>query len=426
MVVANNQKTKRWNKNEMLIALDDIHDKYPKLPSTQVETFSYVYYPIAIIEMDLDEMTFEDFESVQLAVLRFIGAGQKEHAVIADTMGLSPNYVYRLMHLLAGYGHIDEKGITPLGKESLNQGKKIVKSRVLERFQVDALNGCLLKVEQIISDDILDEKDQTNIHLGFIDYLDGISVEALNEQLNQDSYNNFIKGKRGILNTNVTEIYDVKCLEIKYAKCFIMKLRGCIDPIVFAKRYDMNKKDIKERFSWQPFSVENEKIKIKYGLELEIPISSPTAKSYITNFYNLLMERAMKVDLKKEIPYVMKKVYPFEDKGVQIARIKGVKVPIVNVDEYAFEKYRSWIPNFLLRIQKDGEYIITNHSLYGHLISLRTESLKMMDVAQRMQDTTKKYDRLKVIKMLRDELRDFDSSGRKLLLDEIDRVLETF
>ena len=134
--MAQDKKTPyKVGRNEVLDALDSIRDKYKKLPVADIEKFAPVYYPIAIVEMNLDEMTFEDFESVQFAILNLVSLGITDYKVVADTLGLSSNYVFKVFRLLAGYGHMDEKGITKLGMESITTGKKIVKAQVWQKFQ---------------------------------------------------------------------------------------------------------------------------------------------------------------------------------------------------------------------------------------------------------------------------------------------------
>lgn len=410
------QKQNRASRNEALNALDDIHEKYGKLPSTDIEKFAPVYYPIAVVEMNLDEVSFEDFESVQYSVLNVISLGILDHDVIAETLGLSPNYVSKIIRLLNGYGHINEQGITQVGLDSINSGQKIVKSQVWQKFQLDALNGTLLRVEQAVTENMLNDRDQTNITIGHLDYLDGMPVQEISTQLAKNNLGKYVSQKEGIINTNVTKINDVRCTEVKYARCYMMKVRNCDEPIVFAKRYDNSKKNVKERFSWQPFSVKNKAIIDKYGLEEDIPFNTDVARNYVGHLFELLMQREKKVNLIEEIPYAMGKVYNFADAGVEIARTDGVVVPTVNIDERAFRVYRTWILNFLIGIQNDGEYLITNEKLYGHVISLRTESLKVMDTAQLLTDKIKKYGKADVVKRIKGKYKDYDGDG---LIDQI-------
>lgn len=405
------KQNNRMAKNEALVAMDDIHEKYKKLPSADIEKFAPIYYPIAIVEMNLDEVSFEDFESVQYTILKLISLGVTNHVVLAETLGLSPNYVLKIIRLLNGYGHLDENGITELGRESISQGQKIVKSQVWQKFQLDALNGTLLKVDQTITDNMLNDRRQTNITIGHLDYLDGMSVQEISTQLAKNNLSKYVHQKSGIINTNVTQINDVRCTEVKYARCYLMKVRNCDEPIVFAKRYDCSKEDVKERFSWQPFSVKSATILEKYEFETDIPFNSDIARRYIGQLYSMLIERGEKVNLVEEIYYAMRKVYPFEKIGVDIVSTDGVEVPTVNIDERAFRIYRSWIINFLIGIRNDGEYLITNEKLYGHVISLRTESLKLLDLAKLIYNKIDKYGKLNVLKRIRDKCKDYEGDN---------------
>lgn len=412
----------RTAKNEALAALDDIHEKYKKLPSTDVEKFAPVYYPIAIVEMNLDETSFEDFESVQYTILKMISLGVTDHVIIAETLGLSPNYVFKIIRLLNGYGHLDGNGITELGRDSINRGQKVIKAQVWQKFQLDALNGTLLKVDQTITDNMLNDREQTNITIGHLDYLEGMPVQEISTQLAKSNLSKYVHQKSGIINTNVTRINDVRCTEVKYARCYLMKVRNCDEPIVFAKRYDSSKEDVKERFSWKPFSIKNAVILEKYGFETDIPFNSEVARRYVGQLYSMLIERGKKVNLVEEIQYAVRKVYRFEETGVEIARTDGVVVPTVNIDERAFRIYRSWIINFLIGIQNDGEYLITNEKLYGHVISLRTESLKLLDLAELISNQISKFGKTNVVKRIKDKYKDYEGDD---LMDRIEKEVRS-
>lgn len=408
----------KTSRNEALAALDDIHDKYKRLPSADIEKFAPVYYPIAIVEMNLDEMTFEDFESVQYTVLKLVSLGITDHVAIAETLGLSPNYVFKVIRLLNGYGHLDGNGITQLGRVSLNCGQKVMEAQVWQKFQMDALNGTLLKVAQTVTENMLNDREQTNITIGHLDYLEGMPVQEISMQLAKGNLTEYINQKSGIINTNVMRINDVRCAEVRYARCYLMKVRNCDEPIVFAKRYDRTKKDVRERFSWQPFSIKNATILEKYGFEPDIPLNSDIARKYIGQLYSMLVERGKKVNLAEEVQYAMRKVYRFEERGVEAARTEGVAVPTVNINERAFRIYRSWIINFLAGIRNDGEYLITNEKLYGHVISLRTESLKLLDFAALISDKIAKYGKHSVVKCVKDKYKDYEGDD---LIERMER-----
>ena len=121
--------------------LTDIMIQYPKITYNYIERFAPIYYPIAMIEVDLNERSFEDFEAIQLIVLKLYALGLNTPEKIANAAGLNSNYVRRMLKVLAGYGHIADGKVTELGKESITKGKKIELKRTASRFQVNALNG---------------------------------------------------------------------------------------------------------------------------------------------------------------------------------------------------------------------------------------------------------------------------------------------
>lgn len=69
----------------------------------------------------------------------------------------------------------------------------------------------------------------------------------------------------------------------------------------------------------------------------------------------------------------------------------------------SFIKYRSWILNFLIGIRQNGEYLITNERLYGNVITLRTESLLIVNVAEMLGQRIEKDRKIDLIKRFRDK-----------------------
>lgn len=411
--MAENNGKNTFVRGEASIALDDIYAKYTKLVPKDIQYFAPIYYPIAMVEMNLDELTFEDFETVQFAILRLFAIGITDADVISKTLGLSKNYVSKLLRLLGGYGHINEKGLTKLGQDSLDAGKKITKSQVWQKFQLDALNGTLMRVDQAITDNMIVDREDTSLTIGHLNYLDGMSLSDISTQLAKNKSDDYIRQKSGILNTNVVSINDVRCTEIKYARCYMVKVAACSEPIVFAKRYDASKKDVKDRFSWQPFCIKDGTLIRKYGLESNTPLSTPVASTYISQMFEMIVERSKGVELSKEIPFALRKVYPFNEAGISIVSVGDI--PVVNVSEKAFTRFNSWVLNFLIGIQNDKEYLVTNENLFGHIISLRSESYDLKKAARTLDSLTLIYSRDDIYKRMKDKFRDYE--GNNLILD---------
>lgn len=403
----NEQNKVKYNKYEdIMFALKDIREKYSAITNQDIELFAPIYYPIALLEMNLQEMTFEDLDTVQWAVLRLYSLGQVNHETIADLLGLSPNYIYRIRLLLKGYGLISEDNITDLGRQSILQGKKIIKTQVIQQFQADALTGSLIKLDRNIDQNVLNDKSDTKFVIGHIDYLQQIEVATINNQLKNSDYNEYIKQRGNILNANVLSIDDVTCIDIKYAKSYIIKLKDVKEPIIFAKRYNILKKELKERFSWQPFYVPNEMVRQRFGFESDIPTISPTAYQYIQDMFSLMLSYNHKIGA-SDIERALKKVYPFAMEGMEIQYHEQRQTEykqgeqrqneqsqnnqnldaqaysiIINVSDKAFTTYRKWILDFFLQIQNYGEYLITSDWLHGKVIKLRTNNSRIKEAAE--------------------------------------------
>lgn len=400
------EKPHRASKNEAIEALDGIRSKYPRIRPADVQHFAPIYYPIAIMEMQLEEQTFEDFETVQLTILRLVSLGITDHKVIAQTLGLSPNYVFKVMRLLNGYGHISGNKLSPLGQQSLEQEKKIVTTETRQKFQVDALNGTLLKVGQIVTETALSDKSETVRIIGHLNYMDGISADTLRRQLSGGNGQDYLHQKSGILHTNVTAVKEARCIHIQYAKCYLLKLRNLEQPIIFGKRYDRGKKDIKDRFSWQPFCVSSPEIRDMLGFEKDTTLSTQIANDYIAQLYAMLTEQVGKVKLEEEVPRAVARMYPFCEEGLVFAA--SPSRPTVWVWETAIGQYRNSLVGFLIGAYNDGSYLITNEHLYGHVIHLQLGGSELPKLAVLLARQEGRLGKAELSRILRDKFREYD------------------
>lgn len=400
-------KNSKSNKQEAMIALADIRERYPDIHITEIEQFAPVYYPVAIVEMLLEEQTFEDFETVHLAVLRLVALGISDYKIIAQTLGLSASYVFKVLHLLNGYGHIDGNGLTQLGRESLNQQKKIITTDTLQKFQVDALNGKLLKTQESVAGNMLNSKDETITMIGHLNYLEGMDAQALSAQLTGDC-DNYLNQKSGVLHTNVRRIKSARCTEIKYAKCYLMKLASYSQPIIFAKRYNRMSQDLKQRFPWQPFSVSNAYMIRMYGLEPQTPINTSLADEYVMQLYKMLTEYCAgpKVNLQEEVRNAVARNTPLQPEHILIPAIHPGRKTVISIREEALTKYSRELVDILLANHREGMYLLTTQWLYGHLIALKTEGKKLDILAGLLYDKVSEHGRQEVTRVLWERFRD--------------------
>lgn len=107
--------------------LSTILKTYPTLSVADVDAFIPVYFPIALVEIDTVEESFEDFEVIELTVLKLVSLGVETSHEISELLAIDEKYVKRVLKLLIGYGHIKNNKITEIGLRSLERGQKIEK-----------------------------------------------------------------------------------------------------------------------------------------------------------------------------------------------------------------------------------------------------------------------------------------------------------
>lgn len=364
-------------------ALKDILTQYPRIRPEHIEAFAPVYYPIAMVEMQLLEHTFEDFETVQLAVLRLVGLGIREPGLIATTLGLSAGYVEKVLHLLTGFGHLRDGALTPLGQESLNQGKKITQHETMQTFQVDALNGTALKLPKTVTEKALAELDDTTARIGHLGYLEGISEDVIRGQLEGSQGMEYIYHNADILHANVSGIRDVRCTELRFAQSYLLKLAGQTVPIVFAKRYDKTKKVLRERFSWQPYSVSNDQVAQRWGFGENTPISTAPANESLLQMQQMLADARAHKNIAEEAMTSLSITYGLDPAGLQL-QPEGAQL-VVRIHDSAFTAPRRTALSLFREGFTRQELPVTSGYLLGALLRLRLDGPKLQLLGQLLE-----------------------------------------
>lgn len=366
-------------------ALNDILSQYPRIRPESIEAFAPVYYPIAMVEMQLQEQTFEDFETVQLAVLRVLALQITDPGLIAKTLGLSTGYVEKVMHLLTGFGHLNGTTLTPLGRESLQQCKKITLNETMQTFQMDALNGTLLKLPQTVTEKAVTQQEQTVGRIGHLRHLEGISEDVLRRQLEGDRGMDYIYHNADILHANVSGIRDVRFVEMRFAQSYLMKLAGHTVPIVFAKRYDKTKTKLRERFSWQPYSVSNPQVIQSFGFSEKTPISIAAANECLLQMQQMLTDARGRKDVTDEVVTTLGIAYGLDSAGLQL-RTEGAHLA-VSIGDMAFVSAKRSLLTLLRELYTKPRKLVTNGYLQGRLLSLRVTGPKLRFLGQLLEET---------------------------------------
>ena len=392
--------------SDAMTALADICARYPAIKPCNIELFAPVYYPIAMVELRLAEQTFEDFETVQLTILRLVALGMHDAGIIGKTLGLSTSYVRKVLRLLQGYGHLNQQGLTQLGADSLKQQQKIVINETVQTFQMDALNGTLLKVEQVVAENSLSELADTHFLMGHLSHLEGISEQTLRDQLMGQGGNAFIHRDKGILHANVTGIRDARCAGVRYARAYMLKLAGQSLPIVLTKRYNKAQKELSQRFTWQPFSVGNSVIANSLGFDPGTVVGSLHANEYLLQLLDMLAQEQQSRPVKpEEVLRAAGKVCRLHTE--QLRTYERDRRICVEIPEQAVAAVNGRLLRLLVKCHKEGEQLLTNEHLYGRLISLRVTGNTLQTLGQKLaamdEDTLKN-----TTKKLLEQFRDYD------------------
>lgn len=421
------EEKERKHNYEVNIVIDRILDQIPQIVPGRIELFSEVYYPIALLEMEMTETTFEDFDLLPLSVLKFIGSEVTESQEIADLMGLSRNYVQKIIDLLMGYGYVNENGLSELGKEALRIEKKVAHSAVRQRFQADAITGDLLKIGEQPSDADLQDGLNTFGVIPHIPHIEGISLDEINEQLRDEDLTKYKHYQGEILNANVDEIRNCICVDLEYVKAYLVKLQGIDSPFIITYRYDASKTEFKERFRWLPMRLPTEKAYIEYGFSRDIQLYSEESLKTINALYSLVCKTITEID-EKRLKKLLGHIHPFDYSNMDISmgRItSGIPEQIsIYLNADSFTKWNPFVLSFLSEFDDVGGYLYTNSWLNGLFIRFESQNLEIRKTAKEYQKILRHYKKSQVNMYVRKKL--FTEEANKIRLLDLMDILKEF
>ena len=403
---------------KILNAIANIRRNYPKIKTDDITFAALVFYPVALVEVTAQERSVEDFDAVQLLVLRFFELRINITDISALT-GLNVEYVERIARLLMGYGYIDESGnITELGKESIQEERKILQKESKRHIQLDALSLSLIPYDLSVDEFALYEKpeagDEKLWKIGVISYPEGITADNLNKQIEQCDYQRII-GADGI-HVNIETITDMRCLKIHYALSCMLCLRGGDEPIVFAKRRIQDK----SYSQWSPLAFVEDYMCLKYELpEMKVDNKRDVKKhlhamkslldsKWGKNISKILREENPQTADNKQSTYFPEEVEYAESKSMQNTLCKFYPFDLtkgnwqysngqghLSVNSDAFTEYKNFsaISRIMMDFVNDGKFLFADEYLFGRLVTIapQTEDSLLLEVINLLQMTVYKY-----------------------------------
>lgn len=275
-------------------AVAQIRRRYPKITPETIRFAAMVFYPIAMVEVVAWEKSIEDFDSVQLMILRFINLGMGRDE-IAGLTGLTSAYIEQVQELLYGYGHITPDGaVTDIGKESITKKQKIEYKESKRHVQLDALSLSIIPYEKSVDETTLYDREFAHAYqTGVISYPEGIDAKTLEAQLKGMDYSK-IAGAKDI-HVNIVSISEMRCLKLRYAIACMLCLEGSGTPIVFGARKGQEKASAK----WLPFGVGSEHMRQIYDFGDIGSIGSADMEKHL-NAMKARFDEKWEIPLKKE------------------------------------------------------------------------------------------------------------------------------
>lgn len=406
-----NNETERRKKFKPDSALENLLRAYPSINPKDIQYFAPVYYPIADIQIDFEESNFEDFETVQITVLKLIALGHKSPDIISSLMGLTPIYVEKVVKLLLGFGHIDAMlNLTALGKESINQGKKITVVKGIQKFQFDALGLNLIRLDKTVTRSSIIDKEEIAKGILVLDFPDAVSKDAIVNELKSDNFRRIMANKSGILNVNITKINKVSCAGIRYVQAYLLCMKNR-EPIFFSEREDFSKKR-NQKYSWMPFAALTESTKRFLNDDGLTVYPKENADKMLAAVELLLSkdeeeQRRVEESMRSVMDGIAaKEDYGFDKKYIKFDYENGY---IEIISKKAFTKLNFKTISLLKKLNDNGYSLSTNKNLRGAIIKLFASDREVLSALDRLD------------KILRAQGSDSDVENIRLFARKIER-----
>jgi len=378
--------------------LSEICEKYPALEPGKITLFSPIYYPIAMVEMDMIEETYENFDPINEIILKMKSLGIVGISNISVATGLSEGYIAKIQNVLISDGLLDSNGlITEQGEKSVSEKKKITRKKNTKVFQIDSINRTVIAVDKKLMNSYLDEKTDIPMNCACIIPRDGIDTDTIERSLISEDYEAIVGKKRDVLRTNLVSVEDARFVEMRYARCYLLKY-GLYEPMIFGKAFNRNEIG---SYIWKPLFVLTRAQIDQFGFDSSIPLSGQMAYDSIYESYIAIDER--RKDLRDRTKYA-KKVLTAREKGkkepeyfddtvkTNLEKTANLKAGsfelnfddlrtmyIAEVSLDSFTGINSFI-NFLISAAKSGEQVIAATAFQGYVVSLKTKDEEIQEL----------------------------------------------
>lgn len=377
-------------------AIRTITEEYPAIKLKDMKLFGVIQYPVAEIEMNLQEENYEDYDKMEFYVLRMYRGGLHSSEEIAEAMGLSPAYVARILNMIMGYKHIRDGRITELGLDSLENGRKKTLIPARQLMQADAVTGNLLEIDRNVPAVRLHELRNSKGRVIIANHPKMIYRHTIEAAIH-DFYEKY-KDMSGMLHSNVEKINSIEVQDVKYTSGIMLLHKKFRSPVVFLDMIGPKDNAGRRNSRPQPVSVPDEGMIRYFGFSEDIPVTTNDQQRYIDYVIpeieaTEVSEERLLTDLEFMIPMNHlnrsdMECHYFDPAGIHIRRSGDGKYRcIMSAD--AICGYSDHICNMLLDLAADGEEQIVLPNAMCYLVSLIPDPDD--DMLNRILDKLKHY-----------------------------------
>ena len=221
-----------------------------------VDIFRKFFCPISIIEADVKEYIVDEYDSVELLVLRLCSAGIRDINIINELTGIDIHMLDKVLKTeIYTYGHINPNTgeRTEAGKQTLEDNKDIEKLfqhalyDVKREIQADSLTGTIIRAEaEQPKEKMVTFSDRINPN---ILPLEAVVIDSELEKEITERLQMYIKEGYLTDGNTINEIGNLRSKEIRYRAAFFVKMRKFEYPFIAISYFE------KKEEKWEKYII---------------------------------------------------------------------------------------------------------------------------------------------------------------------------
>ena len=198
-----------------------------------------IYYPITVIDADVEETVVEAFTSLELTILYWIQAGKKQISEIEEVTGLPAFFIEQTIQQLQQEQLLDQFMLTNRGQYSLAQQIKYKTSRHNKKLQVDGHFNYILSTEQVITEQLLLDTKQTDITIPHVlpkPFIDLQDLKLTRLEFQEEHHSSIS------LRSTTEHINKVNAAATNYVEAILLMFHYIPHPYIFLPQNDLQTK----------------------------------------------------------------------------------------------------------------------------------------------------------------------------------------